>query len=153
MSRCTIEIEFSRTGWVFAFKEYITLTTTNVKSLFEPQLKDLFSYLNDTYTFAYIKDSDFTTGRKVWSFQRIYSLQLQFFLGRHSTTHYHSVIHGIHHIDFIFHKKSLNQEIFSQSGGVIRFSINRIGCVSQFIIRLHYFFRFVCSEGKDTKYF
>ena len=70
-----------------------------------------------------------------------------------TTTHYHSVIHGIHHIDFICHKKSLDQEIFSQSGGIIRLCINRIGCVSQFIIRLHYFFRFVCSEGKDTKYF
>ena len=131
-----IEIELSRACCIITAEHYVTVATTDVQSLFVAELEHLVTNLHLTGT-ADIKDTYLTTGRKERSLQRIDSLQLQALIHGHSTTYNHTVVHTVNHVYLVSCEHLLNQEVTTDSLGIIAFRILGMCGIAHFVICLH----------------
>ena len=145
MSRYRIKIEFSRMGCILALKSNFTIARTQIKGLLITHFKDGITGFHNPRS-AYIENANFTTSQEIRRLQRINSFQLQYFTYRHNATHYHTVVHGIHHVYFIGRKYFLYKKITADSFCIITFRILRMSSVANFIVCFHDFITFLSYQ-------
>ena len=131
-----IEVELSRVLWVFALEHNVTVARTDVESLLIVEFESLVTSLYNART-ADIEHTDFATSSEVRRLQRVDSLKLEGFVHWHSTTHNHTVVHRVNHVNFVCSKNLLNQEVATDALCVITFCIFRMCGITHFIICLH----------------
>ena len=146
-----VDVKLSRFGCISRTEHHIAFSTTDVEGFLVVQFIDFVTHLHTTFS-SHVEDTNLTTGSEMRSLQRVDSFQQEFFLHRHRTTHNHAVVHGIHQIHFILREYLLNEEVATQTLGVIAFGILRMCCVADFIVSFHccYSFSFFATELRNT---
>ena len=136
VSRSGIEIEQCRMSGIQALEFHLPVASAEIQSLLVIQVKDLIPGYHSSLA-ADIEYSHLATGEEIGGFQRIYRLKKQALLLRHSTADNHAVIHRVHHMYLVSHKKCRDQKVVAQTRCVIVFGIYRIRCIANFIKCFH----------------
>ena len=123
---------------ILALEDYVAVARTDVERLLIVKFKGFVASLHYARA-TYVEHTDLAASGEERCLQGVDGLELERLVHGHGTAHYHTVVHRVHHVYLIGCKHLFNEEVATDTLGVVALRILRMCCITHFIVCLHSF--------------